>query len=112
MPNGKGSHNLDDYLQMNGHADKTESIKDCALRALVYAQEAFRTLRSHWFNHAMKDKGQERVWEDVEEEKIRVEWNKEMRKRFDEQTEAILRGGDQPYAPTCSMDMDRERTGR
>lgn len=71
--------------------------------------EAFRILRGSWFNSHLRSNSHERVWENEEEGDAREKRNEELKKRFDEETEAIING--EPYSvdPYCEHDMYKIR---
>lgn len=71
-------------------------------------EEAFRKLREEWFMRHLYSRDHERDSEDDDRAKYREEGNKELKAKYDEQTEAIIKGADKPIAPTCSYDMDKK----
>ena len=70
-------------------------------------EEAFRKLREKWFVYHLQRYAHERMDESEEDERTRKEDNKRMKIKYDEQTEAIIRGENKPLAPTCTFDMER-----
>ena len=72
-------------------------------------EKAFRELRDTWFTNHLKKHAQERVWEDEEDEQYREEDNKRIKIKYDEQTEAIIRGENKPLAPKCPFDMEKHK---
>jgi len=66
---------------------------------------SFRDLREAWFNKHLRSYAQERVWEEKYEEQRRIKQNEVMKREFDEDTEAIIRGEKRSLAPTCGHDM-------
>ena len=71
-------------------------------------EEAFRGLREKWFIYHLESHAHERVDESEEDAKYREENNNRIKIKYDEQTEAIIKGDNKPLAPTCWFDMDRE----
>jgi hypothetical protein len=63
------------------------------------AEKAFRQLREHWFVHHLQSQPHERVWESDADEALREQRNTAMKVKFDEDTEAILRGEDRFVSP-------------
>lgn len=68
--------------------------------------EAFRYLRNAWFYKHLRSYAHERHWEEQDELDLREKQNKELKKRFDEETEGIIRGEDFCIDPTCTFDMN------
>jgi hypothetical protein len=71
------------------------------------AEKAFRELRETWFCVRLKSYSGEREWEDEERALIRENQNDESKKRYDNDTEAILRGEEAPVSPSCCADLYR-----
>lgn len=59
-------------------------------------EEAFRELRNKWFAYHLKSHPHARM--DDGEKLLKI--------KYDEQTEAIIKGENKPLAPTCSYDME------
>jgi hypothetical protein len=72
---------------------------------MLPAENAFRTLRESWFSSELRLKSHEREWEDETEEELRERNNAAMKAKFDEDTEAILRGEARPINPRCGADL-------
>jgi len=69
-------------------------------------QDAFRELRTAWFNTVLKRKAHEREWEPADRETQRELDNFNLKAIFDDQTEGIIEGDDFTVAPRCSAEMD------
>ncbi len=72
---------------------------------MPHLEKAFRELRDAWFNAHLRSYAHEREWEDEDREASREESNNYLKARYDEQTEAIIRGELLPISPYCSNDM-------
>ena len=78
---------------------------------MLPAEKAFRQLREHWFNSQVRVSPHEREWEDETQEELRERHNAVIKSKYDEDTEAILRGEDRPINPQCGADLSATRVG-
>ena len=62
-------------------------------------EDSFRELRGAWFDLHVADWGPGRQWESVEQKDVREADNASLRAKYDEDTEAIIRGELRPIAP-------------
>lgn len=76
---------------------------------MEHLEKSFRGLRGAWFNSHLYRSAHERVSETEEEEEYRNRSNKELKIKYDEDTEAIIRGESRALSPTCEYDMTRGR---
>jgi len=72
---------------------------------MSHLEKAFRQLREHWFNSHLKSYSHEREWEDESQSDYRDKINAALKAKYDEHTEAILRGEDRPLNPRCGADL-------
>lgn len=74
--------------------------------AYHYLQNAFRLLRSKWFQRVLESHGPEREWEDDDRRQQRERDNDWRRAAFDLDTEAIIKSNTKcSVAPTCDRDI-------
>ncbi len=62
-------------------------------------EEAFRELRAAWFNRVLRSEACEREWESESQEDLREQLNAAMRRAYDADTNAILRGENRAVTP-------------
>jgi hypothetical protein len=72
------------------------------------AVSAFKQLREEWFKRHLYSRVSEFSGYD-DEEATTQKYNEDIKKEFDEDTEAILRGEKRSIAPTCWNDLRRGR---
>lgn len=72
---------------------------------MLSVEEMFRQLREDWFNSQLRLNPHERDGETQMQEEFRERDNADLKVRYDEDTEAILRGENRPIAPQCEADL-------
>jgi len=68
-------------------------------------EDSFRELRGVWFDLHVSNWGPGRQWETAEQDDKRKADNASLRAKYDEDTEAIIRGLPRPIAPRCGNDL-------
>jgi hypothetical protein len=72
------------------------------------AEKAFRELRESWFYSKLFSRPHDRIWEDESDEEIRDKYNKSLKEKYDQDTEAILRGEDRIISPHCAASLNKK----
>ena len=67
--------------------------------------DAFRQLRTAWFNKVLKSYTSEREWENNEDQLERLNRNLDLKTLYDQQTEQIIDGKQRCVAPKCANDV-------
>ena len=73
----------------------------------LIVNNAFRELRTAWFNTVLMDRGYEREFETDENLEMRTIRNKTAKIRFDADTESIILGHSRSVCPRCQNDMNQ-----
>jgi hypothetical protein len=71
---------------------------------LAYTQKLFRELRGAWFAEVLRDRAHH--GESAAHEQLREQKNKELRAKYDAQTERLLCGEPLRVAPDYEADLD------
>lgn len=108
VPGNKWTEGHAFYVLQPSHQHRTELMTDDTKNARA-AEKAFRQLREDWFNIQLRLRPHERIWETEADEEIREQNNAKMKAKFDEDTEAILRGEDRPMNPRCAAALYDQR---
>jgi hypothetical protein len=108
---------VDDYIDMGSFSKPTEArpyLIDGMMHGYKLAckneerlTELIKELREVWYN--LRSWPHDRIDESKEDVEYRMKNNERLKKKFDEDTDALINGDKRTIDPKCDWDIDRGR---